>query len=321
MDFAQLFQMRAGGFIMGNKVDFSKIKEEVHLPQYAYTLGYELDKKKSTGTSWVMSQKGKDKIVISRPGDVWIYFSVYDDSDNGTIIDFIKNRTDKSLYEIGKELERWVGIPSLIPKRFSSITKRGIHDPNRIQRLFKACMPLGSHPYLRKRGIKDVDLQSERFKGRVFRDRFGNVVFPHLKKGEACGLELIDENTHLFIKGSVKTLWRSNRFLSDDTLAIAETPIDAMSYQIMHHELNSAFYAATCGGFSLKQAEIIQRLVTELSWIQRVLLIVDNDEGGDRLAKRLKQVISATSFTGTVERHSPLKRGSDWNDVLTQYGI
>ena len=49
MDFAQLFQMRAGGFIMGNKVDFSKIKEEVHLPQYAYTLGYELDKKKSTG--------------------------------------------------------------------------------------------------------------------------------------------------------------------------------------------------------------------------------------------------------------------------------
>ncbi len=306
---------------MDNKIDFSRLKQEVDLVEYASSVGYEVDKKKSTRTSLVMSKELDDKIVISRPSDVWVYFSVYDDNDNGTVIDFVKNRSDKSLFEIGKELEKWLGKPSSFQKRNKSFLKRKSHEPGRIQRLFNYCYPLLSHPYLKKRRINAIYLQSARFRGRVFRDQFGNIIFPHMKKGKVCGLELVDEHTHLFVRGSEKTLWRSNRFLDDDTVMIAETPIDALSYQILHPTINTAFYIATCGGFSPKQAQIIQRLVTELDWIKKVILIVDNDEGGDRIADKLEKIISDTPFNGSIERHSPHKRGSDWNDVLTQFGI
>lgn len=305
---------------MNDPVDFNHLKQAISLPEYAASCGYELDKRKSTKNSLVMSQRNNDKIVISKPGEVWVYFSVYDESDNGTIIDFVKNRSDKSLYEVGKELEQWLGIASNKPMQYASLLKKSRYDPARIGRLFRYCQPVMAHPYLEKRGITSDIVKSQRFYSRILKDQFGNVVFPHLSKGNICGLELVNDQTHLFVRGSEKTLWRSNHFLNDDTLIISETPIDAISYQMLHC-LMTAFYTATCGGFSAKQADIIRKIISELAWIKEVILITDNDPGGDQITRRLEKLIDQTSFSGSVKRHSPKKRGCDWNDVLTQIGI
>ncbi len=308
-----------GVLIMASSLDFKSLKQNIDLTQYAAYLGYQIDKKKSTRTSVAMHKDKSDKIIISKSNGTWIYFSVYDDSDNGTILDFIKNRTGRSIYQIGRELESWLGQGVEISNQYEPYLKEKSFEPQRIQRLFNYCKPAYNHAYLHSRGITNETLRSPRFINRVFQDQFKNAVFPHFSKGKICGLELKGENTDLFVRGSEKTLWRSNRMMDDDTLIIAETPIDAISYHLIHG-LKSGFYTATCGGFSSKQGLIIQNLLTELDWVKSVILATDNDKGGDKITTRLERLISNVEYSGELRRHSPTKRGCDWNDVLNQLG-
>ncbi|MEM9298127.1 MAG: toprim domain-containing protein [Bacteroidota bacterium] len=301
-------------------IDFKALKEQVDLLQYAAYLGYKIDKKKSTKTSIAMRKDNSDKVIISKSNGIWIYFSVYDDSDNGTILDFIKNRTGRSIYQIGKELEGWIGKNVNVSNQYEPYLKEKEYDPERVKRLFSYYRPTFNNGYLHTRGITNNILCSARFQNRVFQDQFKNAVFPHFKKGIVCGLELKGDQTSLFIRGSEKTLWRSNRLLHDNTLIIAEAPIDAMSYHIIHG-LEHGFYTATSGGLSPRQLEIIKNMVSEFSWIRSVILATDNGKGGDKIASRIENVIRNTTYQGTIERHSPDKRGYDWNDVLNQLAI
>ncbi|MFY0689067.1 MAG: DUF3991 and TOPRIM domain-containing protein [Cyclobacteriaceae bacterium] len=297
--------------------DFSSFKQEINLSQYAASIGYKIDKKKSTRNSIAMRLDGSDKVIISKRNGIWIYFSVYDDQDNGTILDFIKNRTNKHLFEIAKELRGWLGGKSSleIEGNYIEHLEEKKFEPERIERLFNYYTLAAEHEYLISRGISQDVIVSQRFYGRIFQDRYGNAVFPHFKDGQVCGLELRGKNTGLFVRGSEKTLWRSNAQNADDTIVISETPIDALSYQILH-SLKTAFYTATCGGFSPEQGNIISQLFTDLQQLRKVILATDNDQGGDRLATRLVALLSEVDFRGEVIRHSPNKPGQDWNDVL-----
>lgn len=299
------------------KIEFSRFKYEMNLTDYAARLGYKIDRKKSTQNSIAMRLGIADKIIISKRNGAWVYFSVYDNKDSGTIVDFIRNRTDKSLFEIGTELQTWLdGHISFTPASSYNFTPQERKpEPARIKRLFTYCSQATNHTYLKGRSITEEILRSPRFEGRVFQDRHKNAVFPHFKNGSVCGLELKGKNTDLFVRGSEKTLWRSNVKKDDNSLIISEAPIDAMSYHILHG-LTSAFYIATCGGFSSKQSALLQEIFNKLPQIKDTLIITDHNEGGDRLAHRLKLVIEETDFKGRLSRHSPDLHGQDWNDVL-----
>lgn len=296
--------------------DFDRFKREINLIQYAASLGYQIYRKKSTRNSVAMRSDYDDKVIISKRSGKWVYFSVYDDQDNGTIIDFIMNRTTKPLPEIIVELKAWMGVMNFCtdPSRYVSYVQEKKADPTRIKRLFNYCSPVYKHDYLESRGLSAETLSSSRFQRRVFKDRFNNAVFPHFKDKQVCGLELKSKNTNLFVRGSEKTLWRSNIRIGDHALIISETPIDAISYQMLHSP-SQAFYVATCGGFSSLQANILSRLLC-LSKIREIRLIMDNDPGGDQLTDRLSDLINQVGFEGSVSRHSPETRGLDWNDIL-----
>ena len=302
---------------MKYKIEFSRFKREINFIQYAQSLGYEIDRKKSTRHSLAMRQGHTDKIVVSKKSGRWLYFSVYDEHDCGTIIDFIQHRTSKSLFEIGKELQLWLdGFIDFSPyDPFVNLSDETSFDPIRIKRLFNYCSPVCAHAYLRSRGITQDVLKSSRFAGRVFQDKYQNAVFPHFKNGQVCGLELKGENISLFVRGSEKTLWRSNVFKSDDCLVIAEAPVDALSYHIIH-KLKSAFYIATCGGFSKSQGNYIKEIFNLHPQITNVIITTDNNWGGDKLTQRLQNEITKSDYNGSVMRHSPIERGTDWNDVL-----
>jgi len=302
---------------MASNLDFKALKQNINLIQYASQMGYKIDKRKSTRSSVAMQKESCDKIIISKSNGVWVYFSVYDDQDNGTLLDFVKNRTDKSIYTIGRELEAWSGLGLSQSIQNVSNVKEKQFEPERIQRLFSYCRSAFNNTYLHSRGIVSDTLRSKRFVNRVFQDQFKNAVFPHFKKGQVCGLELKGEHTDLFVRGSEKTLWRSNHFKEDDTLLIAESPMDAISYQMIH-QLKSGFYAATCGSLSMRQNRIIQNLLTKERWVNSVILATDNDKGGDKLTDRLERLIQNVKYSGELKRHSPDKREYDWNDVLNQ---
>src|SRR5689334_18171519 len=90
--------------------ELESFKTAIDLRVYAAGQGYVLDRKESWRGSAVMRHPAGDKVVIKRDADGhYVYFSVRDDRDHGTIIDFTKQRLRLNFGEIRKELRPWLG--------------------------------------------------------------------------------------------------------------------------------------------------------------------------------------------------------------------
>ena len=158
-------------------------------------------------------------------------------------------------------------------------------------------------------------LACDRFAGKIFSDRYGNAAFPHYQNGTVCGLELKNAKRGLLVKGSRKSFWRSNTRTKDTTVVVTEAVIDALSYQQLFQPAD-AFYLASGGGVSANQCRLLSDLLAEMTQITKVIIATDNDQGGDRIAKRVLEAIHRSSFRGQAVRHRPIRDGEDWNDAL-----
>ena len=99
-------RFRLWGMARNNRTELDVFKNRINLTEYASAQGYTLDRQGSSRNSVTMRGPNRDKVIIARDdqsGD-WIYFSVNDDQDNGTIIDFIAHRRGLNLDAIRKEL-------------------------------------------------------------------------------------------------------------------------------------------------------------------------------------------------------------------------
>lgn len=296
------------------KFDFTAFKQSISLSQYAASQGYELDPRKSTRSSLVMRHANGDKIVISKKGDVWVYFSVFDEKDNGTIIDFVKHRTNKTFAEIGKELTAWTGS-EILPIYSLPEVQHQVYDRARIKKAFAYMKPVGSHPYLiNERKIPVNVLDHYRFKGRIFRDNYANIVFPHHDEQGVCGLELKNHDKSVFMRGSEKALWLGNISQSDTVLTLAESAIDALSHFTLFEPDNTA-YGAVSGGMRDKQFAYLLQVIAMMPQLAKIVLAVDNDKGGTNIAERIEKFL-ANKFSGEIIRHVPQTEGMDWNNVL-----
>src|SRR5215471_609273 len=69
-------------------IELERFKTEVNLAELAYSYGYELDRKESSRTSFVMRHQDGDKIVVATDTDGHgIFFSIRDDRQHGSVID------------------------------------------------------------------------------------------------------------------------------------------------------------------------------------------------------------------------------------------
>ena len=294
------------------RYDFNTFKRNVNLSAFAASYGYEVDKKKTTKTSIAM-KSGNDKVIISKKKGIWVYFSVNDDADSGTIVDFVKNRTNKTMPEIGRMLAAQNGLSDPLPT--SHKVENQSYDIRRVKAIFNRCDPFQRSRYLESRGLDAELIKSTRFTGRVFVDRHCNVVFPHFENGRLSGLELKNRDRGLLVKGSKKTFWRSNSSRSDSIVVVTEAVIDALSYAKLFQNPNE-LYLATGGGVSASQCQLFAKMLSATNTIKKVVIATDSDSGGDRIAKRLLKTARKSSYTGRVTRHRPPVEGDDWNDEL-----
>jgi hypothetical protein len=88
--------------------------------RFVTSLGYEKDKRDSWRGSTVM-RRGADKIVVKRNcNEHYVFFSVRDDKDNGTIIDLLQ-RQKLSLRAVRKTLRSWIGKPAVVLPLFPKL--------------------------------------------------------------------------------------------------------------------------------------------------------------------------------------------------------
>ena len=175
--------------------ELEDFKGQIDLRAYAASMGYVLDLRESWRGSAVMRKDG-DKVVIKRDGDGhYVYFSVRDDRDHGSIIDFIQFRKRSSLGEVRKELRTWLGRPERPVPSFQPL-ERTVKNRLQVETDYRRMQEARHHPYLEhERRIPADLLGSGRFAGRIRIDARQNAVFAHFDEEGLCGYEVKNRNS------------------------------------------------------------------------------------------------------------------------------
>ena len=307
--------------------ELERFKSQINLAEYAQAQGYEIDKSESSRASIVMRQ-GNDKIIVATDQDGHgVYFSVRDDRDNGSIVDFVQRRQGLNLGQVRKELRPWCDGPvpsSYRPKqdRRPQAERPRKPDPSNAdrQRVLAAWARMerrqeGGHPYLLdKRKLAPETLADPRFVDMVRVDGRGNAVFPHYDRQGLAGYELKNEGFTGFAKGGEKAVWHSANLAHAPRVVLVESAIDAMSHAQLTGDREAA-YLSTGGSMSDHQRDLVRSVLAKAH--ERgaaVVLATDADEPGRKLAAEL-QGLAPTG--AQIERQEP-PYFKDWNDELKQ---
>ena len=295
--------------------ELESFKTSIDLRAYAASLAYTLDRKDSWAGSAVMRHADGDKLIIKRDADGhYVYFSVRDDSDHGTIIDFTQKRLRLSLGEIRKTLRPWVGRRATdLPYPILAPTPK---DRMKVAKVYGRMRAAFTHPYLEtERSIPETLLQADRFSGRIRTDVRHNAVFPHFDAQGLCGYEIKNYDFTGFSPGGTKGLWLSREASDDDRLILCESAIDALSYAALF-PADHTRYGSFAGQISPAQREWIRATAARMPLKSEIVAATDGDKEGGKLAEIIREAVELTGRDDLVHVVQQPVGFKDWNDQL-----
>lgn len=306
---------------MNRDSELDAFKREIDLRQFAVSLGYEMDRRESWRGSTVL-RRDADKIVVKRnPNGHYVFFSVRDDRDHGTIVDFLQRRQNLNLGAVRQILRPWIGRPAT-PPQFLALEPSSTNRM-RVECAYRRMAHPQRYPYLeRARCVPAAVLLSPRFAGRLRIDSRGNTVFPHIDAAGLCGYEIKNRGFTGFAAGGQKGMWLSHARPHDRRLVIAESAIDALSHAALFPDAEDQTRYASLGGRpSARQTGLLQATVARLPEGAEIVAAFDADEAGRKLVDVIREAVA--SVAGRTERtdlifkaHLPMREGDDWNQVL-----
>lgn len=297
--------------------ELEQFKSAINLTEFAASRGYALDSRESSRNSAVMRHPNGDKIIVAKNegNSNWIFFSVRDDQDNGTIIDFLQKRSGGSLGQVRQTLRNWLGtsrpevpVTAYVKELFPIPRDRGA-----VLVAWERAWPCFGLPYLESRGIRNTTLVLPRFSGCVRVDNRNNALFPHYDRQGLCGFEIKNKDFTGFSPGGIKGLWYSVAKPSDQSLVLVESAIDALSFHILFGWEN-ARYMSTGGALSPHQPELLRGAMEKLPETAGVILGFDLDDAGENLADEVRQF--APSGRKLKRMVPDVGMSKDWNDML-----
>ena len=285
---------REGKGAPGNSdIELDVFKREIDLRQFAVSLGYEVDRRESWRGSAVL-RRGGDKIVVKRNGNGhYVFFSVREDEDHGTIIDFVERRQNLSLGAVRKVLRPWIGRSATTSKQFPALEPTS-SVRMRVECAYRGTAEVSRYPYLEQdRCLPAGVLWSPRFGGRMRMDSRGNTVFPHFDTAGLCGYEIKNRGFTGFAAGGEKGLWFSHIRRDDRRLILTESAIDALSYAALFPDAKDQTRYASLGGKpSSRQMGLLQATITKLPEEAEIVAAFDADPAGRTLAGEIRQVVA-----------------------------
>lgn len=294
--------------------ELERFKTGINLSEFAAARGYALNRRESSRNSAVMEHPNGDKLVIARQeGGIWVYFSVRDGGDNGTVIDFAQHRDGGTLGEVRKTLRAWSGSmrPPVPEVTFVRDLFPVTRDRAAVMAAWERAGPTLVNPYLSSRGLGPEVLGLPIFAGGVRIDGRGNALFPHYDREGLCGFEIKNQGFTGFAAGGTKGLWYSKARPTDDRLVLTESAIDAMSFHVLEGD-GTTRYMSTGGSLNPQQPALLRSAMEKLPPGGVVCLAFDADEGGEKLTAEVK----AFAPSGRDVRRVLPEGGKDWNQVL-----
>jgi hypothetical protein len=304
--------------------EIDRFKRDINLLEFAQRYGYQPVRRESSRASVSMRHPvNDDKIIVCRSNaGHWIYFSVRDERDNGTIVDFVKNRENKSLGQVRDDLRQWLGMPppERPPAERLPELQPATRDRHAVMLGFASARTLPTSRYLNERALRQETLSDPKFIGTWKQDVRGNVLFAHRDEQGLVGYEIKNRGFTGFATGGTKALWQSVPAPNETILVVAESAIDAMSYhQLNRHFAEVARYASVAGAPSASQLELVGNALDRMPPASTLIAAVDADEGGNRIAQQLETVVATRPGAG-FRRDSPDRAvGKDWNEVLQRF--
>jgi hypothetical protein len=302
--------------------ELERFKTEINLVELACSYGYELDRKESSRTSFVMRHQDGDKIIVATDTDGHsIFFSVRDDKQHGSTIDFVKWKSGTNLGQSRQILRQWIANPtSLFPttqKRQSLRPEPNMYNSTAIHAQWLRMKPynqIHSRGYLEKRGLSADTIS--RFSERIGIDEYSNTVFRHDDLLSITGWEVKNRGFTGFSRGGKKALFGCKiGFLPQKTLSplliLTESAIDAMSYYQL--DPSPGFYLSFAGSMSLEQHDLLKYVLNRYT-DARIVAATDSDPQGEKFADMILTIRpDATRVIPPI--------GKDWNDTLNHQFI
>ena len=306
--------------------EFDAFKRRIDLRQFAVSLGYQMDRRESWRGSTVL-RRGADKIVVKRNGNGhYVFFSVRDDDDHGTLIDFLQRRQNLSLGAVRQILRPWIGRPAASPQ-FPRLEPT---SPNRmrVEGAYRRMANAQRFPYLEhERGVPAAVLLAPRLAGRLRIDSRGNTVFPHFDAAGLCGYEIKNCGFTGFAAGGQKGLWFSHTQPADRRLILTESAVDALSYAALFPDAEDQTRYASLGGKpSSRQRALVQATIAKLPAGAEIVAAFDADDAGRQMVEVIREAAASVARrTGRSDlifkTHLPTQEGEDWNMVLQNVGL
>ena len=297
----------------------------------ASALGYKPDRSESSGASTVLRHGDGDKVVVKlndgKHGKHWVYFSVVDRTDHGSIIDFVQRRTGGTLGDVRKTIREATGHNGTNPKvPFPTAQNPGkdlpppstpTTDPDGFRKkslaVWNAATWNPAHPYLLDRGLDRATLADPLFADTFRQDTHGNVVFPNYDRGGMCGYERRGPVTKKFGRDVKKGLWLTPNLKTASVIFITESAIDAMSHFRLYASQYANAYCAYCamgGSIGSRQRDLMTGLLSKAGDRNAMVVVAtDSDEAGDRFFDELGLLAPMR-----LKRHKPIDK--DWNADL-----
>ncbi|GJL84214.1 MAG: hypothetical protein DHS20C12_28390 [Pseudohongiella sp.] len=304
------------------KAELEWFKRQINLCDYATSFGYVRQAAHSTGVSVTMVHPQGDKVVIARRAkEHWIYFSVREDSDHGTVIDFHQRRTGANLGQTRRALRLWLGVPrgGCSEKVAMVITSKAISGTStegwsraKMLACYRQSVATTSHRYLQARGISVSTMSLAMFAGRIRSDRRANALFPHRDETGICGFELKNDRFTGYSRGGKRGLWTTRNVIEQQQLVICESAIDALSYMQLTG-CQAVGLASMAGAWGQRTGRLLKALLSK-SAIAEVVLAFDNDDAGEWYATHAQATLRESGRR--VRRLLPADGHKDWNDCL-----
>jgi len=292
--------------------ELNNFKTNINLADFSTSFGYCLETEKSSKNAPVMRADNGEKIVIGRDkaDNHYIYFNPNDDRDNGTIIDFIKNRTGESLGYIRRRCRAWLRSPGVRPNISVIVsTKDATKIANKWHRLEN-----DEHIFSDFDGIKPKYIEELLSKNHTKMVK-GELYFMLSDQNGICGFEKRTRKGEKFIEeGSTKGLFiNGNSIDKADRIIIFESPMDMLAYKQLGMSQKNDFRVCTMGSIG-ETAKSSLKVIFERNQTAKVLYAVDNDRPGKELAEKIYALDTAQGRKSCYER--PPEEVKDWKELL-----
>ncbi len=307
---------------MNKDLELERFKTEINIADIAEYYAFDIDREKSTRKSIVMKSE-RDVIIISKNANTnhYIYFNANDESDRGTIIDFVQKRTRMNLGQVRKLLRDFLNKKS----DFYEIIASSKDEQNMLiaqVKLIEFFTKLFSETkkeketnffFFEERGITEKTFKNTELVG--FKDR--KFYFPLINnKGNIVGIYTTDKELKekKLLKDSYKGIWIDKRLHKNiNKIFITESPIDSLSLKELGLDDENTLHIATIGRMGDVAKKAIEQI---LSYYKDAELVIatDNDEAGEDIARELAEIAEKSKLSN-INRLT-IDNFKDINDYL-----